>query len=174
MPLYKLLSVMLGYPTNEVIAHLDELEDVAMSSTAFSDEDQHDFELFFDWAKQQSMLDFQAYYVKTFDLTPDNALYLTHHLFEEDDKQRGPTLINLSQHFRSQGYDISENELPDYLPLILEFVSTNETELNAQKFLAQSVHALEIVEQNLTRIDSPYAALMRIVVRHGQLTNKAA
>lgn len=174
MPLYKLLSVLLGYPASEVISHIGELEDVAKSTSEFTDADRGDLQQFFDWAKQQSELDLQTYYVKTFDLTPDNALYLTHHLFEEDDKQRGPTLINLSQHFRSKGYDISENELPDYLPLILEFVSTNETELDARKFLAQSVHALEIVEQNLTRIESPYAALMHIVVRHGQLTERAA
>jgi Nitrate reductase delta subunit len=57
--------------------------------------------------------------------------------------------------------------LPDYLPLLLEYISTLEDELSAREFLRQSAPVSEIVAQNLEKIDSPYAPLLRIVERHG-------
>ena len=171
MPLYKLLSILLEYPTEELTASWPEIE--AALLTLDDAADREALNRFINWARPLPLTQLQAYYVKTFDFTPDNALYLTHHLFEEQDRERGPALIALSEFYESEGFEISDGELPDYLPLVLEYVSTLEDETSARLFLYQSVHACEIVAHNLEKVDNPYAPLLRIVERHGHLTESA-
>jgi nitrate reductase delta subunit len=174
MRLYKLLSVLLEYSTQELCEHFAEIEQVIPTLDQASDEDKQALRNFTAWARSLPLTEWQALYVKTFDLTPDNALYLTHHLFEEQDRGRGPTLVRLSEYFRTQGYEVGNGELPDYLPLLLEYVSTLPDASKAQRFLQQSAHVAAIVAQNLESIESPYAPLLRIVERHGKLSELAA
>ena len=120
------------------------------------------------------MTELQAHYVKTFDLTPDNALYLTHHLFEEQDRARGPALVRLSEYFTQQGFEIDRGELPDYLPLILEYVSTLPDMASARGFLEQTTDVANVLAKNLALMESPYAALLCMVARHGKVSDLAA
>lgn len=168
MRLYKLLAVLLEYPTREFRDHLDAIEAAIPGLDNATGKEKgvlHDFTA---WARSLPLTEFQAQYVKTFDLTPDNALYLTHHLFEEQDRNRGPTLIRLSEYFKQAGFEIENGELPDYLPLILEYVSTLDNDARARTFLSQSADVSAIVAENLETIASPYAPLLRIVERHGR------
>lgn len=165
--LYKILSLLLGYPDREFCEHLFEIED-AIAETEMELQDREALSGFLDWCQSIPATDFQARYVETFDLTPDNALYLTHHLFEEEDKERGITLATLSEYFKAEGFQVDGGELPDYLPLILEYVSNLEDETIARSFMSQSAQALAVVANNLQRIKSPWSPLMAVVVRHGQ------
>jgi nitrate reductase delta subunit len=172
MPLYKLLSILLEYPTKTLTEHWSEIEQ--MIAILHEHIDRVELNRFIDWARQLPLTQLQANYVKTFDFAPDNALYLTHHLFDEQDSQRGPALIALTEYYESEGFEITDGELPDYLPLVLEYVSTLDDETSARLFLHQSVHASEIVADNLEKIASPYAPLLRIIERHGHLAELAA
>ena len=174
MQIYQILSVLLEYPTQEVKDHWEEIEGVISGLDYLSQEDQQALTDFMRWAGGLSLTDYQTEYVKTFDFTPEHALYLTHHLFEEQDRDRGPALVDLSDFYKAQGFEISNGELPDYLPLILEYVSTLESETDARLFLHQSAHVSEIVAGNLEKIENPYAPLLRIVERHGRLVEIAA
>lgn len=173
MGLYKLLSVLLEYPSEELCEHFAEIEGAIPSLEHASVEDQRSLGEFIAWARSLPLTEWQALYVSTFDLTPDNALYLTHHLFEEQDRGRGPTLIRLSEYFKSQGYAIDHGELPDYLPLILEYVSTLPDVGSAQGFLRQSAHVAAVLAQSLESLQIPYAPLLRMVERHGRLAEPA-
>ena len=174
MRLYKILSILLEYPSGELEEHWHDIEACIDSLDHASDADKIALHAFIDWAKSLALLTLQANYVKTFDQSPENALYLTHHLFEEQDRERGPTLVELADYYKSQGFEIESNELPDYLPLILEYVSTLDDETQARLFLKQSAEACEIVAANLESVHSPYAPLVRIVERHGRLAELAA
>lgn len=174
MLLYKILSLLLEYPDQALRDHWLEIEQSIADLDNASGEDKRDLNEFMAWANGLSLTEFQENYVRTFDLTPDNALYLTHHLFEEQDRERGPTLVTLSEYFKHEGYAIEGGELPDYLPLVLEYVSTLEDEMSARLFLKESAHVSEIVAQSLEKIESPYAPLLRIVERHGRLSEIAA
>lgn len=174
MRLYKILSILLEYPSAELAEYWHELEESIDDLDNASEEDKVALREFLSWAQSLPLLSLQANYVKTFDQSPENALYLTHHLFEEQDRERGPTLVELSDYYKSQGFEIDSNELPDYLPLILEYVSTLDDETQARLFLKQSAEACEIVAVNLESIESPYAALIRIIERHGRLAVLAA
>ena len=83
----------------------------------------------------------QADYVQTFDLTPEHSLHLTHHLFG-DDKNRGPALIDLSELYKDYGVEVASNELPDYLPLILEFVGLPGGKRSTELFSAMPSRCL--------------------------------
>ncbi len=168
MRLYKLLSVLLEYPTQELSGHWAEIQALIPALDHATEIDRQALTGFVAWARELPLLKLQEEYVKTFDLSPDNALYLTHHLFEEQDRQRGPTLIRLSEYFKQAGYTIEGGELPDYLPLILEYLSVLDGENRVREFLQQSAHVAAIVAGNLDKMASPYAPLLRIVERHGQ------
>ena len=174
MLLYKLLSVLLEYPKAEVCEHWDDLASDISASHDISEVDKKSLLKFIAWSRSLSLTALQQEYVKTFDLTPSNALYLTHHLFEEQDRERGMILVELSEFFQAEGFEISNGELPDYLPLVLEYVSTLEDKLSAQVFLKNSADVSAIIAQNLENIGSPYAPLLRIVEQHGCLANAAA
>ncbi len=174
MQIYKILSLLLEYPKAELREHWNEIKALIPTLEHTDHEDQQALLSFMEWAGNLSLTEYQAHYVNTFDFTPDNALYITHHLFEEQDRERGPALVDLSEYYKAEGFEISEGELPDYLPLVLEYVSTLVTEIDVRLFLQQSAHVSEIIATNLEKINSPYAQLLRIVQRHGRLVDIAA
>ncbi len=174
MQIYKLLSVLLEYPNAELQEHLAEFEQMISTVEHATPEDQQALLDFIAWAQALPFTELQEHYVKTFDLTPDNALYLTHHLFEEQDRARGPALVKLSEYFQAQGYTIEQGELPDYLPLLLEYVSVLPDEQNARQFLHQAVEVAALLARNLENMESPYALLLRVVERQGQLAKAVA
>jgi nitrate reductase delta subunit len=114
----------------------------------------------------------QSDYVQTFDLTPEHSLHLTHHLFG-DDKSRGPALIDLGELFKDYGVEVVTNELPDYLPLILEFTAYLE-DSEATVFLSDANKVLGVLTDNLNKAGSPYAPLLSIVAGRATLTRLAA
>jgi len=103
----------------------------------------------------------EADYVATFDMVPEHSLHLTHHLLGED-RNRGPALIDLGEFYREYGLEISQRELPDYLPLILEFSSLLESE-EALLFLSRWTKVLRQLVANLEDVGSPYAPLVKLV-----------
>lgn len=170
MRVYKILALLLEYPDQELREHWDEIKlEIARLET-----DRRVLETFVAWAESLPLTELQAVYVKTFDLNPDNALYLTHHLFEEQDRERGPALVHLSEYFKTEGLELAGGELPDYLPLLLEYASTLDDATSARLFLRESAHVSEILARNLESIDSPYAPLLRLVARHGRLAGLTA
>ena len=174
MRFYKLLSVLLEYPTKEFIEHLGEMEETLPALEPATGEDRETLRTFLAWARSLPPTELQAHYVKTFDLTPDNALYLTHHLFEEQDRARGPALVRLSEYFTQQGFEIDKGELPDFLPLILEYVSTLPDMASARGFLEQTADVANVLAKNLAAMESPYAALLSIVASQGKISELAA
>ena len=173
MQIYKILSLLLEYPKPELLEHWDEIEQLIPTLEPAGKEDHQVFLDFMAWAAALSLSEYQAHYVNTFDFTPDHALYLTHHLFEEQDRERGPALVDLSEYYKAEGFEISEGELPDYLPLVLEYVSTLSSEMDVRLFLQQSSHVSDTIAQNLEKINSPYAPLLRMVQRHGRIVDVA-
>lgn len=162
MSIYKVLSVLLEYPTEEMRANLFEIRRHAAASGKLDATRLADLDSFIAYAGSIDLTDLQAEYVQTFDLTPEHSLHLTHHLFG-DDKNRGPALIDLTEIYRGHGLVLDGNELPDYLPLILEFAhSVSEEEAFA--FLTDAGKVLRALATNLARSRSPWLPLLRIVL----------
>ncbi len=171
---YKVLSILLEYPTKDLTAHWDEMNQLINELSDLGVEDKKILSGFTLWASGLSLTKLQAEYVNNFDLTAENSLYLTYHLFDEQDRDRGPALIELTEVYKKTGFEIGSGELPDYLPLILEYVSTMDDQPSALAFLQQTSQAADIIASNLEKNESPYAPLVRMVARHGHVEDIAA
>lgn len=172
MLFYKVLSALLEYPNEELKAALPEIGAVLVGDDSIGDQERAVLQKFLQWLDESDLTEVQAGYVQTFDLTPEHSLHLTHHLFG-DDRGRGPALIDLTEYYKEFGLQADEHELPDYLPMILEFASTLE-ETEAQVFLNETVKVLTQLAANLEKAASPYAPLIRMIEQHGQSGRLAA
>lgn len=166
MSLYKLLSVLLDYPREELKAHLPEIRALLAETDATPAE--HELVArFLDWLDAVDVIDLQAEYVSTFDLDARHSLHLTHHIMG-DDKNRGPALIDMAEYYRAFGLAPVEGELPDYLPLMLEFAATLES-VEARLFLSHVRKVLAALAGNLEEKASPWAPLVRIIENRAAL-----
>ena len=174
MPIYKLLAVLLDYPDQELLDHLPEIGAEIGKSPAIDKAEKDALLKLIDHLANTPLIDLQENYVKTFDLTPEHSLHLTHHLFGDDnDRNRGPALIDLGELYKDYGIQTTTNELPDYLPLILEFAAMLEDN-EATTFLADANKVLTVLTDNLIKAGSPYAPLLSIVKSRATLTRLAA
>lgn len=174
MQIYKILSVLLEYPEQELIDNLSEIRAIVDESTDIDAAERAALRKFLDHLVSMPLIEVQADYVNTFDRTPEHSLHLTHHLFgEESDRNRGPALIDLSEMFKEYGVKTVTNELPDYLPLLLEFASYLD-DSEATVFLADVNKVLNLLADNLDKAGSPYAALLSVIKNRAMLTRLAA
>ncbi len=172
--IYKLLSLLLAYPDKELAQHWPDIKQSLQNLDDLTAQDKAGLTGFVDWAASLPLIRLQAEYVNTFDLMAENSLYLTYHLFDEQDRDRGPALVELAELYKATGFAIADGELPDYLPLILEYVATMEEESSARAFLQQTAQAVGIIAGNLEKHESPYAPLLRLIERHGVVKQEAA
>jgi nitrate reductase molybdenum cofactor assembly chaperone NarJ/NarW len=153
---YKLSSILLHYPEKEWKEYLTELyeetsliDDVGLRGK---------IENFLDYLDRTSMEKLCQNYVLTFDFNDRSTLYLTYSVFK-DNRERGPALVKLRNEFLQAGADLESDELPDYLPLILEFASITETDKSA-KILKLHFRAIERLCLELESMNSPYNYLL--------------
>ena len=171
MRIYKLLSALLEYPDQELIDHIPELRELINQDGDISEKECASLLKFVNYLEQAQLTQLQAEYVETFDMKPENSLHLTHHLFG-DDKNRGPALIDLGELYKDYGVEIFTNELPDYLPLVLEFTAYLD-DSESTVFLSDAKKVFEVLNSNLEKTGSPYASLTAIIENRASLTRLA-
>jgi nitrate reductase delta subunit len=106
-------------------------------------------------------LDRQAEYVRTFDFDRRASLHLTYHTLG-DRRQRGLELVKLKRRYTEAGLELTASELPDYLPVLLEFAAL-EPEAG-EALLNEHRPALELIRARLHDNESPYAAVLDRIV----------
>ena len=171
MQIYTILSRLLDYPDEGLMASLPEIINQLKQGPSVTERESDAVMQLISWMQLHDLTGLQSVYVQTFDMTPEHDLHLTHHLFG-DDRGRGPALIDLSEYYKGMGLELEEGEIPDHLPLILEFVSTLD-EMQARIFLGDAAKVLKVLAENLEKKDSPYARLIRIVENRGSLAQAA-
>jgi nitrate reductase delta subunit len=151
MQIYQILSALMSYPQPELIEALPEIEQ-ALSA----DESQLDALLpLLNYLKQEKIITLQENYVATFDRTPSHSLHLFEHIHGES-RDRGQAMVDLIEEYRSHGFEPEANELPDFIPLFLEFLSLLDVE-QAEKLLGDAIHVIAAIGVRLQRKESPYA-----------------
>ena len=174
MSIYKILSALLDYPDQELLDHLPEIRVEIGKSPKIDMAEKEALWKLLDHLANTPLTEQQADYVKTFDLTPEHSLHLTHHLFGDDnDRNRGPALIDLGELYKDYGITVATNELPDFLPLVLEFAALLEDN-EATTFLSDANKVLSVLTDNLIKAGTPYAPLLSIVKSRATLTRLAA
>jgi nitrate reductase molybdenum cofactor assembly chaperone NarJ/NarW len=118
--LLKLLSLSLAYPDPAVVEALPEME---MAAAGLADSQARErLSDFMSRLKAQPLLALQEHYTAVFDMNPSASLNLTYHLMG-DREDRGRALVELIEVYRQAGFEPAVNDLPDFLPLLLEFLA---------------------------------------------------
>lgn len=157
--IYKLCSLLLQYPDEELLAArpaiADAIRDLPGSTATAA------LECFLDWWERTESLAIAQHYVETIDLHKRSGLYLTFY-GEGDKRERGSALLRLKQLYRSAGLPLEGTELPDYLPVMLEFAAA-APDGRGELVLREHRAALELVRLSLRERESPYADVVEAV-----------
>jgi nitrate reductase delta subunit len=104
----------------------------------------------------------EAEYVDLFDRGRRTALHLFEHV-HGDSRDRGQAMVDLMQTYERAGLQLAPGELPDYLPVVLEFAST-QPQQQAQAFLRETAHIVRAIFSALAERGSPYASVLAAVL----------
>jgi nitrate reductase molybdenum cofactor assembly chaperone NarJ/NarW len=150
------LAALLSYPSDDLLDGLPQLRAVLLSQMTLSRLRRDELHRLLDHIAATELLDLQAEYVEIFDRRRQHSLHLFEHV-HGDSRERGQALIDLNQTYAQAGLYLDARELPDYLPVVLEFASTQPLPL-ARAFVAELSHLLLVIYQGLAAGASPYAA----------------
>ncbi|UQV48204.1 nitrate reductase molybdenum cofactor assembly chaperone [Janthinobacterium lividum] len=160
---YHILSRLLLYPEPELIAHLPQL-DAALAAMP----EQHALMYpllrpLLAHLESSSLIDLQQQYVATFDRNPSHSLHLFEHIHGES-RDRGQAMVDLMEEYKRHGLQMVGDDLPDFVPLFLEFLAQLDETASAP-LLGDAVHVLAHVGRKLTANGSPYAPVFTLLER---------
>lgn len=165
---YRVLSVLLSYPQIELRQAVGELVAALDNDRLVSSTQRRALQILIDDITQGDILDAQSRYVDLFDRTRALSLHLFEHVHGES-RDRGQAMVSLLQRYQVAGFDISTNELPDYIPLFLEFLSVQSVS-DANVMLTEPAHILAALGERLRARDSSYAAVFETLLELSQAT----
>jgi nitrate reductase delta subunit len=157
---YKALALLLSYPEE---AYRD-LYRVVVESIAEEGLLRNVGKLnrFADELAREDILDLQSRYVQLFDRGRQASLHLYEHVHGES-RDRGQAMVELNRLYASRGVLLSAHELPDHLPVFLEFLSLLEPS-EAAALLGEAAHVITALRDRLKKRRSPYAAVFEALV----------
>ena len=161
MKTFKVISLLLCYPESDWLAALPELQDALATEGDFNGEAATRLAPLFDLLRQTELIALQENYVATFDRNPSHSLHLFEHIHGES-RDRGSAMIDLLQEYWKRDFDASASELPDYVPLFLEFLSLLPAG-EALELLGDAVHVIATVGRKLNANGSPYATAFQVL-----------
>ena len=106
----------------------------------------------------------QEHFTQNLDINPATCLNLTYHSLG-DAEDRGRILADIDQVYLRAGFERTTGELPDYLPLVLEFLSVCPRAEGAE-LLWQHLGATGSIAEKLVELESPYQGLLELLAEH--------
>jgi len=151
------LSALLAYPSAELQENIGEIRAVFRQERALPRKALERLEPLLQSFEQGELLDLQADYSELFDRSRSLSLHLFEHV-HGDSRERGQALIDLGQHYIDHGFAIEVAELPDFVPLFLEFLSCSDP-VEAHGWLNEPAHVFQALQERLEEHGSAYAAI---------------
>ena len=152
------LARLLGYPDAELRGNLAAIRDALQIESALTPSRLDEVDALIHSLERAAPLDVEADYVQLFDRGRATSLHLFEHV-HGDSRDRGPAMIDLAQTYEKAGLFLADGELPDFLPVVLEFASTQPAR-EARAFLAEMAHILNAIFTALQQRRSAYAATL--------------
>ncbi|MFC0200625.1 nitrate reductase molybdenum cofactor assembly chaperone [Paracoccus rhizosphaerae] len=162
MKTFKALSLLLSYPTEDLVAAIPAIEEVLHAEGLLGPCRLQDLAPLLHRLASEDLYDLQERYVLLFDRSRTLSLNLFEHVHGEG-RDRGGAMVDLLETYRSGGMDLAATELPDHLPVLLEYLSTRPI-AEARAMLADAGHILGALSERLDRRDRPYAAVLSALV----------
>ncbi len=155
---YRALGALLVYPEAELQAAIPELA----STLACEPDVLRGVQPLLAQLAEGDLIELQQGYVQLFDRNPSHSLHLFEHIHGED-RARGQAMVDLIDEYRQHGFEPVADELPDYVPLFLEFLSLCDAD-EAARLLGDAVHVLAHVAKKLADSGSAYAGVLDALV----------
>ncbi len=160
-PSFKALSALLTYPTPELLAAGGEIAAALADDGAIPEARRGALVPLLDELATSDIYEMQERYVDLFDKTRRLSLHLFEHVHGES-RDRGQAMVDLANLYERGGLMLAASELPDYLPLFLEYLATRPRE-EAKALIAEIDHILAPLEERLIARGSPYAAVFTAI-----------
>lgn len=157
MNTFKILGLLLSYPQTHWLGQIDSCRAILEEEGLLTGKPLKGALSFMDALQQGEVYALQEEYVATFDRGRAHSLHLFEHIHGES-RDRGQAMVNLAETYAKKGLYIDRAELPDYLPLFLEFLSCCELS-EAIDLLGEPVEVIAAIGQRLKEKESPYSAV---------------
>ncbi len=158
----KALSALLTYPSQELQQAAGEISEALERETAISFGVREQLHRLLTELATGDIYDLQERYVLLFDRTRSLSLHLFEHVHGES-RDRGQAMVDLQEQYARAGLEMSAAELPDFLPLFLEYLSTLPA-AEARETLGQPAHIFAAMAERLRKRQSAYEAIFRALV----------
>lgn len=159
----KALSLLLSYPTRELQGAMPEIGGVLASDTRLTAAARRALRPLVEDLGARDIYELEEQFVMLFDRSRTLSLNLFEHVHGES-RDRGGAMVSLVETYRDGGFDPVTSELPDHLPVLLEFLSTRPF-VEIQETLADAAHIFEALSARLARRESPYGAVFAALLQ---------
>lgn len=156
------LGALLSYPRREMREALPEIADAIRVSPLIAPRERDGLLVLIDLLGAGELLAAEERYVDLFDRGRSTSLNLFEHLHGEG-RDRGGAMVDLKQLYERNGFELATIELPDYLPVVLEYLSCRDLE-EARALLVDCAHLMRRIGEALIARASPYAAVLQALL----------
>lgn len=156
------LARLLDYPDAELIQSLKEIDQVIDQDGRLPDPLKHALQQWSHTLRSGALFDHQATYVEQFDRGRQTSLLLFEHVHGES-RDRGQAMVDLLNEYQAAGMTLATHELPDHLPVVLEYLSTRD-DLTIGQWLGDLEAILARLGARLSEADSDYALIFQALL----------
>ncbi len=157
MLILKVISALLSYPHAEMLEALGEMADFVEKEVSLPTREKTELLALIESFRSADALELQQRYVELFDRGRALSLHLFEHIHGES-RDRGQAMVDLMRVYQSHGFEITARELPDHIPLFLEYLSQRPADESID-LLRAVCPVLNLLGARLFERSSPYAAL---------------
>lgn len=163
MRILKVISLLLDYPDEALVEGREELEQAIIQAREISPQQRGALFELLELICSNDLMDGQEHYGALFGRGRSLSLLLFEHVHGES-RDRGQAMVDMLAQYEAAGFVLGIKELPDYLPLYLEFLSTRE-DIEAREGLADVAHLLALLAARLEERESVYASCFRALLQ---------
>lgn len=170
MRLLKVISVLMDYPSHELFADdtLSECKAIVMNSRLISPQVRQEIADFIDDMVATGEMESQARYDSLFERGRSLSLWLFEHVHGES-RDRGQAMVDLMAQYEAAGFEIGVKELPDYLPMYLEYLAYQATVTDDEMQIRQDIgdvsHIVAVLAARLIDKNSQYVGLFKALLQ---------
>jgi nitrate reductase delta subunit len=155
-------AALLSYPGEEMRRALPEIADAIRSEPLIPVRERDGILALIDELAGIELLTAEERYVELFDRGRATSLNLFEHL-HGDGRERGDAMVELKRHYERAGFELSTKELPDFLPVVLEYLSCRDLS-ETRDMLSDCAHILKSIAKALIARGSSYAAILQALI----------
>jgi len=159
---YKILGILLTYPNEEIVKNLHYVQKKLAEDKLLDQNSLGLMKEFVQYSQSNDVITLQENYTTLFDKCSTLSLHLFEHIHGES-RDRGQAMVDLKDTYEKDGFHINASELPDYIPMFLEYLSTLEQK-KAKELLSEPVKIFALLEKRLQEASSVYKNIFSILI----------